>query len=186
MLAAILLIVYLQSYRSSVNSGKRPERVLVATSLIPQGTSGAVMAKKGLYQVTTVQKDQLKPLAIADPAAINDRVAAADIFPGQQLTQTDFTTEAGTSIPYQITGAERAIAIPVDSAHGLIGQVASGNFVDVYVGDPRSGDLGSQTPGSVTLLASNILVLVAPGSAGGSNAVLRVTVEPGGEVRVRS
>ena len=34
-LAAILLIVYLHSYRSSVNSGTRPMTVLVAKSLIP-------------------------------------------------------------------------------------------------------------------------------------------------------
>ena len=47
-----------------------------------------------MYQVTTVQKDQLKLNAITDPSAINGRVAVDDIFPGQQLTQTDFTTEA--------------------------------------------------------------------------------------------
>ena len=39
-LAVILLVIYLHSYRSSVNSGKQAERVLVATKLIPQGTSG--------------------------------------------------------------------------------------------------------------------------------------------------
>jgi Flp pilus assembly protein CpaB len=110
-----------------------------------------------------VQKDQLKLFAIADPAAIKGRIAAADIFPGQQLTQGDFTTEATASIPYQITGTDRAIAIPVDSAHGLVGQVSAGNFVDVYVGVSASS-------GTVKLLASNILVLVAPGA----NAVLRV------------
>ena len=37
-LAAILLVVYLHSYRSSVNSGSRPMTVLVAKSLIPKGT----------------------------------------------------------------------------------------------------------------------------------------------------
>ncbi len=164
LLAAILLLVYLQSYRSSLNSGKQPVVVLVANGMIPQGTSGTIIARKHLYQVTKVQKDQVKLFAIADPAAIKGRIAAADIFPGQQLTQGDFTTEATASIPYQITGTDRAIAIPVDSAHGLVGQVSAGNFVDVYVGVP--GSAGA----SVTLLASNILVLVAPGG----NAVLRI------------
>jgi Flp pilus assembly protein CpaB len=163
LLAAILLLVYLQSYRSSLNSGKQPVVVLVANGLIPQGTSGTIIARKHLYQVTKVQKDQVKLFAIADPAAIKGRIAAADIFPGQQLTQGDFTTEATASIPYQITGTDRAIAIPVDSAHGLVGQVSAGNFVDVYVGVSASS-------GTVKLLASNILVLVAPGA----NAVLRV------------
>lgn len=179
-LATILLIVYLNSYRSSVNSGKRPERVLVATALIPRGTSGALIAQKGLYQVTSVQKDQLKNLAISDPGAIGDRVAAADIFPGQQLTQDEFSTEAQTSIPYQITGAQRAIAVPVDAVHGLTGQVATGDFVDIYVG--ISGSTSTTAPGTSTvpitatqvkLLAADVLVLVAPG-AGGANAVIRV------------
>ena len=148
--AVILLIVYLHSYRASVNSGKVAERVLVATKLISSGTSGSLIAKEGLYQVTSVQKDQLQVGAIADPSAIQDRVAAADIFPGQQLTQSDFTTESSLSIPYELTGKQRAIAIPVDAIHGLIGQVASGNFVDIYVGTSGGGSGSSGSSSLVT------------------------------------
>ncbi len=173
LLAVILLVIYLNSYRSSLNSGKVPERVLVATKLIPRGTSGDLIAKQGLYQVTTVQKDQLKLLAISDPSAIGGRLAAVDIYPGQQLTQDDFTTEASLSIPYQITGKQRAIAIPVDPTHGLIGQVAAGNFVDVYVGVSGGGQ-GVAAGTLVTLLAPDVYVLVAPG-AGSGNAVLRIS-----------
>ena len=175
LLAAVLLIIYLHSYRSSVNSGKKPVQVLVAKSLIPKGTSGTIIAHKSLYQVTTVPKDQLKNLAISDPSVLNDRVTASDVFPGQQLTQDDFTTETGTGVPYDITGPQRAIAVPVDATHGLIGQVQDGSFVDVYVGVDATNGSGSTnaSPAVVTLLASNILVLVAPtGTAG--NAVLRV------------
>ena len=106
-LAAILLIVYLHSYRSSVNSGARPIGVLVAKSLIPRGTSGTLIAQENLYQVTSVPKGQLKDLAISDPAALNDRITAADIYPGQQLTVGDFTTEGANSIPSVITAKAR-------------------------------------------------------------------------------
>ena len=170
LVAVILLVIYLHSYRSSVNSGTQPERVLVATRLIANGTSGTLIAKQGMYQVTTVQRNQLKLNAITDPSALNDRVTVSDIFPGQQLTQTEFSTEAPTSIPYVISGTERAIAIPVDSAHGLIGQVSAGNSVDVYVGVSGGTSAGGTV---VTLLAPDIYVLVAPGS-GSDNAVLRV------------
>jgi Flp pilus assembly protein CpaB len=171
-IAVILLVIYLDSYRSSLNSGKKPEPVLVARKLIAKGSSGTLIASQGLYQVTTVQKDQLKLNAIIDPAVLNGRVAVVDVFPGQQLTQDDFSTEAPTSIPYVITGPQRAIAIQVDSAHGLIGQVAAGNFVDVYVG-VSSGGQGSGGGTLVTLLAPDIYVLVAPGT-GSANAILRV------------
>ncbi len=89
-IAVILLLLYLRSYRSSVNSGKQPVRVLVATKNIPAGTSGTLIAQQGLYTVTTIQKDQLQLNAITDPSALSGRVAAASIFPGQQLTQAGF------------------------------------------------------------------------------------------------
>lgn len=176
-LAAILLIVYLHSYRSSVNSGTRPMTVLVAKSLIPRGTSGALIAQEGLYQVTSVPKDQLKTLAVVDPAALGDRVTVSDIYPGQQITANDLSTEAVYSIPSQITGNKRAIAIPIDSAHGLTGTLATGDHVDVYM---MLSGTGSPV---LKLLASNVVVLSPPtassngvgGSAGGSNAILRVT-----------
>jgi Flp pilus assembly protein CpaB len=171
-LAAILLIVYLRSYRSSVNSGTRPMTVLVAKSLIPKGTAGSLIAQRGLYQVTTVPKDQLKALAIADPAGLNDRIAAADIFPGQQLTQGAFTTETVGSVSSKLSGVERAIAIPLDSSHGLIGVVQAGDHVDVYVGVNGS----AQGP-VLKLLAPNILVVLPPGASGGGNAILQVTTK---------
>jgi Flp pilus assembly protein CpaB len=182
-LAAILLVVYLHSYRSSVNSGSRPMTVLVAKSLIPKGTSGSIIAQQTLYQVTTVPKDQLKDLAIVDPKALTDRVTVADVFPGQQLTANDFTTEAANSIPSEITGPKRAIAIPVSSTHGVAGQIVSGDHVDIYVG--MNGQSGGVSGPIIKLLASNVLVLLAPGASSsgvggsrastGGNAVLRIS-----------
>ena len=166
-IAVILLIIYLNSYRSSVNSTKAPERVLVATKVIKAGTSGDIIARQSLYQVTAVQKDQLKLNAITDPSALADRVAVADIFPGQQLTQDDFTTETQTGVAYQLVGRQRAIAIPTDAAHGVGGVVSSGNFVDIYIEtSDKSGEL-------VTLLAPDVYVISAPANGTG-NFILRV------------
>jgi Flp pilus assembly protein CpaB len=175
-IAIILLFIYLRSYRSSVDSGKRPMRVLVAAKLIARGTSGTLIGHQGLYRVTTVQKDELKVNAITDPAALNDRVAAADIYPGQQLTQNDFTTESPTAIPYQISGKQRAIAVPVDAVHGLIGQVSAGSFVDVYVSVSGGSAAGVSSSTLVSLLQPSVYVLVAPG-ASSSSAVLRVSTD---------
>jgi pilus assembly protein CpaB len=163
-LAAILLVAYLKSYRSSVKSGTRPMTVLVAKSLIPRGTSGTLIAQQHLYQVTSVPQSQLKALAIADPAALSGSVTAADVFPGQQLTAGDFTASPVNSIPTQITGARRAIAISVDATHGVGGQVQAGDHIDIYVG----------VNNVIKLMAANVLVLAGPSSAGG-NLILRVS-----------
>jgi pilus assembly protein CpaB len=180
-LAAILLIVYLRSYRSSVNSGSQPMTVLVAKSLIPRGTSGSLIAQQGLYQVTSVPKDQLKELAVTDPKALSGNVTVTDVYPGQQLTANDFSVEGANSIPSVITGKARAIAIPVDGTHAVAGQLQAGDHVDVYVG--MNAQHGNVAGPVIKLLASNVLVLAAPttstggvsGGGGNPNAVLKVS-----------
>ena len=69
-----------------------PVPVLVAKRLIPKGTSGAVIAKRGMYAATVLPCGETKPGAIADPTYLAGRVAAVDLFPGQQLTEADFAS----------------------------------------------------------------------------------------------
>ena len=191
-IAVVLLLLYLRSYRSSVNSGKQPERVLVATKNIPPGTSGNLIAQKQLYTVATVQKDQLELNAITDPSALSGRVAAAAIFPGQQLTQTDFSTEAPQSLNYQITGRQRAIAVNVSANHGLVGQVVAGDTVDIYMGTSGQGGTSKRTGKAlpsgqlVTLFMPNVYVLVAPGSGPGGSAVLRINTRDAAKFAILS
>ena len=165
-LAAILLIAYLVQYRSSINDSTAPTPVLVAKNLIPKGTSGTVIAEKQLFQAATLGKDDLKVGAISDPAYLNGRVAVADIFPGQQITTADLSAGLTDAIPTQLTGKQRAVAIPVSGARGLVGYVASGDRVDVYY---ETGSTGGTILG---LLAPNVLVMRAP-AAEGSPAILR-------------
>ena len=165
-LAAILLIAYLVQYRSSVNDSTAPTPVLVAKNLIPQGTSGTVIAEKQLFQAATLAKDDLKVGAISDPAYLNGRVAVADIFPGQQITTADLSAGLTDAIPTQLTGKQRAVAISVNGARGLVGYVASGDRVDIYYETAGNG-------GTVLgLLASNVLVMRAP--TAGTPAILRL------------
>jgi Flp pilus assembly protein CpaB len=156
-LAAILLIAYLVQYRSSVKSSTEDTPVLVAKNLIPKGSSGTVIAEKQLFQAAQLPKDDLKVGAISDPAYLNGRVAVVDIFPGQQITD---------AIPTQLSGKQRAVAIPVSGARGLVGFVSSGDRVDIYYGTGTNG-------GTILgLLAPSVLVMRAP-AGDGAPAILR-------------
>ncbi len=166
-LAAILLIVYLNRYRSSVNDTAAQTPVLVAKSLIPLGTSGTVVAEKKLYQVASYAQDDIKIGAVADPAYLAGRVALVDIFPGQQITSAEFSAEPIQTIPTQLTGLERAVAIPASGARNLVGIAATGDRIDVYYG---TGASGGQLLG---LLAPNVYLLSAP-TAEGSPAIMRL------------
>ena len=67
-LAAILLVVYLDRYRSRVSGENAPTPVLVAKRLIPAGTPGTLVASEGMYEPTTLPAKEVEVGAIADPA----------------------------------------------------------------------------------------------------------------------
>jgi Flp pilus assembly protein CpaB len=188
LLAAILLLVFLSRYRNSVNSANEKVTVLVAKSLIQKGTPGDVVGTTGLFQTSEVLRSDLKTGAYVDPVSLHGRVAADDIFPGQQLTSSDFSVASPTAIDNKLAKYQRAITLPLDAAHGMIGQVQAGDRVEVLGGFQvqRINPDGTPAANTVTrpllrVLVPNALVLDAPGSAGGglgSNAktvVLRVT-----------
>jgi Flp pilus assembly protein CpaB len=166
-LAAILLVVYLDRYRSRVSGENAPTPVLVAKQLIPQGTPGSVVASQGMYTASTLPAKEVEVGAISDPSLLTGQAAAADIFPGQQFTSADFAASDTASVDSQITGTERALSIAIDGIHGSLSQVQVGDFVDVYI----------TVPGQVKLFKPNVKVLAIPsipGPSGGGSLVLRI------------
>lgn len=132
-LAGVLIVAYVREYRNSVNSGSTPVTALVARTAIPKGTPGKAIAANGLFTVSSIASSRLHEGAFSDPASLTGLVAAHDIYQGQQLTSADFAA-ASTSLASSLTGHERIVSIPIDSAHGLIGDIHAGDHVDAYVG----------------------------------------------------
>jgi Flp pilus assembly protein CpaB len=162
-LAAILLVVYLDRYRSRVSGENAPTPVLVAKQLIPKGTPGSLVASQAMYAPTTLPRKQVLVGAIADPSYLAGRAAAVDIFPGAQLTATAFSATDTQFVKSQITGDERAISVSVDNVRGSLSQLQAGDTVDIYVG----------ATGVVKLFRPNVKVLAVPTAAGG-NLILKV------------
>src|SRR6266516_47918 len=127
LLALLILLLYLSNYRSSIRSSSAPVPVLVAKRLIPQGTAGDVLGSSGGFEATEVPKGDVKEGALSDPAVLRGRVALADLYPGQQLTLADFTPTAVATLGARLTGKQRAMSIPIDTVHGMIGQVVPGD-----------------------------------------------------------
>lgn len=167
LIAGILLFAFVQSYKKGGSSSAGNAPVFVASGYIPAGTPVSVIASSQLLSRTTVPTNHVVVGAISDPSVLRGEVASTAIYPGQQLTAADFTTK-NVSLASQLTGANRAIAIPVDSAHGLVGFVEAGDHVDV-LNDAGGGRVGA---GGVSVLAQNVLVLSAPGGASSSGSPL--------------
>jgi Flp pilus assembly protein CpaB len=176
LLAAILLIVYLDRYRARVGGENAPTPVLVAKQFIPAGTPGTLIASGPMYTPTTLPRKEVEVGAVSDPQYLSGRAASAEIFPGQQFTATDFAVSDTASVDSQITGVQRAISVSLDNVHGSLSQLQAGDSIDLYI------SLGGGATGQslVKLFRENVKVLAVPaqtGPSGGSNLILRVNVK---------
>jgi Flp pilus assembly protein CpaB len=178
--AAGILLLFLSSYKRSLDKDAEPVTVLVASQTLPKGSSGDLIAKKGLFQATGLKREQLEQGAITDPASMQGLVTTHEIVPGQQLTTADFTKPTDP-VMSKLAAGDRAVTIPLDSAHGMIGDVRAGDHVDVLAGFNVQPDNGRPRPVLRTLL-QDVEVLKAPsqsgkqamGSSQTQNVVLRV------------
>jgi Flp pilus assembly protein CpaB len=191
-LAAIVLLVFLHQYKSNVKSGNQTESVLVANQLIPKGTVGDAVASSGLFRPTAISSDNVQSSAVTDAAALSGKVAARDIYPGQQIVASDFVT-GGDDLRGRIQGSERAISIPLDGSHGILGELKQGDHVDVMAGfNATNGGSGTSQPVLKTLI-ENVLVLAAPtsfstttNSGKDGNVTLRLTAPQAAKVAYAS
>jgi pilus assembly protein CpaB len=168
------IMLYINSYRDSLQAQGAMVTVLVAKETIPKGTSGSVVAAKDLYTVTTIRESQVLEGAMSDPATLRDKVAAREIFEGAQLTSADFAA-GGDALAARLTDRERVVSVPLDAAHGLIGGIEAGNRVDVYAGFnviPLGPDgrpiQGGQARPMLRLILSDVPVLAIGEKASGN------------------
>jgi Flp pilus assembly protein CpaB len=178
LMALLVLLLYLNQYRDSVTAESEPVTVLVAKKLIEKGMPGDIVGARGLFEEEEAPRSHVRDGAITDPSTLRGRVAVEDIYPGQQLTVADFTLPTTQAVGAKLAGRQRAIALPLDSAHGLIGKTESGDRVDVFASLEAEGNRKSPV---VKVIVQNALVLDAPrGAAAGvganqnANVVLRV------------
>ena len=179
LLAAVLLLVYVGRYRTSIESTAAPTPVLVAGAYIQKGTSATVLARENLLKPRTVAQEHVLAGAVTDASALRGRVAVDDIYPGQQLTDADFSPLTTTALNSKITGTERGVSVPIGASAALVGHIQARDRVDIYYGVNVVGGSGAGRS-VVKLLFPNVLVLGAPGytqaTGGGglSNIVLRL------------
>jgi Flp pilus assembly protein CpaB len=176
-LAAIALLVYLRQYRNSVNSGNQAVSVLVAKSLIQKGTPGNIVGTTHLYQISAIPKKQVKTGAFVDPATLTGKVAAIDIYPGEQITSADFTVASAAALTQNLARDQRAVVVPLDSPGEVGGQLSAGDHVDVWVVFNAQGANGVSRP-LVREVLQNMYIM----GVTGTQVTLRATPKVAGEL----
>jgi Flp pilus assembly protein CpaB len=164
-----LILVYVNRYRDSVKASGAPVTVLVAKVNINKGTAGDLIASSGLYSTTTLRQSQVLEGAFSDTSNLTGKVAATAIPQGAQLTAADFAP-ASSNLTASLTGKERVISLPFNSAQGLSGALQVGDHVDVYGGFNVSsvGPNGLASGGGSRPVVRRILTDVPVVAIGGS------------------
>jgi pilus assembly protein CpaB len=167
--AAALVVVYVQNHDSGLKSSTGDVTVLVATRTIPEFTPANQVVDGHMFREDKVSADAVADGAVTDPDQLKGMVARNDVYPGEQLTTNQFQRSDTTSVAVKLQPDQRAVAFPVDPASGMIGQLQSGDHVDVVatfdvlpVGKNGVPLTGAQAIPLTRTIVSNALVLTAP------------------------
>ncbi|MGO9975677.1 MAG: Flp pilus assembly protein CpaB [Solirubrobacteraceae bacterium] len=154
-LAGVLLYAFVSHYKKSSTPAtvvNPSSSVVLATGFIPIGTPASQVAAGDGLQHGTVASGQALAGAITDSSQIAGEVATKNIYPGEQIVASDFSTGDVTLGQY-LAPDQRAIEIPVDATHGLQGYVLPGDRIDLLTSATKPGTTG-EVP-----LALNVPVL---------------------------
>ncbi len=154
--AILLVFYYVSQERGRLQEDQELVPVWVAAKDIPVGTSGAELDAGGFLTTSEVERGQVAPGALLDPADVATKVVANPIYKGEQVSQLRFNSEAEKGIRAQLTGTLRAVQLPGDEHRLLAGTLIEGDRVDVVGNWPPSE--GSNSFVTRTILR-DILVL---------------------------
>jgi Flp pilus assembly protein CpaB len=170
---AILVLLYVASYRNDVQKGAGLVQVYVASHDIPEGTDGASVAGSYLKKESVLRRNVVDG-AISSPSQIATLAASGTILEGEQVTVRQFHPAAEQGVLANISGNQRAMTIPGDANQLLSNVVTDGDHVDVLANIPYvvrpPGNSTAAAQGDFRRVASRVilrdlLVLRAPGSA---------------------
>ena len=183
-LAAVLVGIYVTSYRNSVTHGAGLVKVLVAARDIPAGTEGSSVAGGGYLTTQTVPRRAVVPGSVTTAASLTSLVATDPIYKGEQITLRQFKPRAQGGIFAKFSGTQRVVAVMGEPQQLLAGTLSEGDRVDVVAtAHYKSGPSRATTK----VVLRNLLVLKAPdaskadelGTGAKTSATFVMTRQPG-------
>jgi Flp pilus assembly protein CpaB len=164
---ALLVFLYVASYRNDVQKGANLVAVFVAARDIPEGTEGAAVAGGGYLRKETVLRRNVVGGALSTPSQIASLAASETILADQQVTIRQFRPAAQQGVLANISGNRRAMTVPGDPDKLLAGVVNDGDHVDVlasisYVIRQPAGSGGDLRRVATRIILRDLPVLRAP------------------------
>jgi pilus assembly protein CpaB len=129
--AVLLVFYYVSQERGRLQEDQELVPVWMAAKDIPVGTSGADLDAGGFLTASEVERGQVSPGALLDPADVATMVVTDPIYKGEQVSQLRFRSEAERGIRVQLTGNLRAVQVPGNEHQLLAGTLQTGDRVDI-------------------------------------------------------
>jgi Flp pilus assembly protein CpaB len=159
--AALLTMMYVTSYEKRVQNGEKDVPVLVATSDIPAGTSGAAAVAR--VEERMVAQRNVAPGAVSDKSQLEEFVVSQPIYAGEQVSRQRFSSSTEIGVRSSLTGNMRAVALAGDGVQLLAGTLKAGDRVDLVSSLKVSAD---EDVWATRIVLRDIEVLRPAGSSG--------------------
>ena len=171
-----ILLMYVRSAEDRALAGEQVTPVYVVRQLVPKGTRAEDLPKH--VELEKVPAKVFAAGGVSDLADLQDKVAAVDLVPGEQVVQARFQSPeevaAAGAIDVPEGLQEVTVSLTADRAAG--GRVQPGDTVGVVAsfepfetsgaqGDGESGPEGDKTPNTTHMILHKVLVTDIAGGA---------------------
>lgn len=130
--AGLLTLFYVTSYKKHVDSQQKAVSVYVAKKDIPAGTLGSEILSKHMLTTAHVSQKAVVPGIITDPKKqIARLIVTQPIYQKDQVTARRFGPIVEAGIRTQLKGTYRAVQFAGDGNQLLSGTIHAGDHVDV-------------------------------------------------------
>jgi Flp pilus assembly protein CpaB len=159
--AALLTMMYVTSYEKRVQNGEEDVSVLVATSDIPAGVSGA--AAMARVEERMVAQRNVAPGAVSEKSQLEEFVVSEPIYAGEQVSRQRFSSSTEIGVRSSLTGNMRAVAVAGNGTQLLADTLRNGDRVDLVASLKVSDDKESS---ATRVVLRDIEVLKSAASTG--------------------
>jgi pilus assembly protein CpaB len=159
-LGTVLVWMYANRAEDAALAGQQPVEVLVATSDIPAGTTGAEIAQSGLSELRQLPAASVPPGALSDLTPVASQRITATVFTGQVLIGSMFGSQVQPGGGLSLPRGTMAVSVSLGDPQRVAGFVSPGSQVAVFLTAQNvGGENGAQT---VLLLPRVPVVAVGP------------------------
>lgn len=154
-LGTSLVFVYANNANDRALADQKPVEVLFAKTAIAPGVSASDASKAGAFELREIASKSVAPGALSDITPIADKVALAQIFPGEQIIAAKFGDRGAiSSLP--IPGDKVGISVQLGDPARVAGFVQPGSSVAVFV--TMSGQQAGAAPNQQSQSFTRVLL----------------------------